>query len=98
MSDNRVVMGDDGSQGDRAVSGAVGAGSERLAAPDDSGAHAPGAGALVRHAVAGPGVDIGGHAEALDRDPHTIGRWASAFGEGGSKALIFEQTGGSPRP
>ena len=37
-------------------------------------------------------------AEALDRDPHTIGRWASAFGEGGSRALIFEQTGGSPPP
>ena len=35
-------------------------------------------------------------AEALERDPHTIGRWASAFGEGGSRALIFEQTGGSP--
>ena len=37
-------------------------------------------------------------AEALDRDPHTIGRWASAFGEGGPRALIFEQTGGSPQP
>ena len=37
-------------------------------------------------------------AEALDRDPHTVGRWASAFGEGGSRALIFEQTGGSPPP
>ena len=36
-------------------------------------------------------------AEALDRDPHTIGRWASAFGEGGPASLIFEQTGGSPR-
>ena len=36
-------------------------------------------------------------AEALERDPHTIGRWASAFGEGGPAALIFEQTGGSPR-
>ena len=35
-------------------------------------------------------------AEALDRDPHTIGRWASAFGEGGPASLIFEQTGGSP--
>ena len=35
-------------------------------------------------------------AEALERDPHTIGRWASAFGEGGPAALIFEQTGGSP--
>ena len=37
-------------------------------------------------------------AEALDRDPHTIGRWASAFGKGGPAALIFEQTGGSPPP
>ena len=37
-------------------------------------------------------------AEALERDPHTIGRWASAFGEGGATALIFEQTGGSPPP
>ena len=35
-------------------------------------------------------------AEALERDPHTIGRWASAFGEGGPAALIFEQTDGSP--
>ena len=37
-------------------------------------------------------------AEALERDPHTIGRWASVFGEGGPAALIFEQTGGSPPP
>ena len=35
-------------------------------------------------------------AAALERDPHTVGRWASAFGEGGPEALIFEQTGGSP--
>ena len=35
-------------------------------------------------------------AEALERDPHTIGRGASAFGEGGPAGLIFEQTGGSP--
>ena len=35
---------------------------------------------------------------ALERDPHTIGRWASAFGGGGPAALIFEQSGGSPRP
>ena len=34
-------------------------------------------------------------AEALERDPHTIGRWAAAFGEGGPAALIFEQSGGS---
>ena len=34
-------------------------------------------------------------AEALERDPHTIGRWASAFGEGGPAALREEaqQTG-----
>ena len=37
-------------------------------------------------------------AEALERDPHTIGRWASAFGEGGPAALIFEHSGGSPPP
>ncbi len=37
-------------------------------------------------------------AEALERDPHTIGRWAAAFGEGGPTALIFEQSGGSPPP
>ena len=37
-------------------------------------------------------------ADALERDPHTIGRWVSAFGEGGPAALMFEQTGGSPPP
>ena len=37
-------------------------------------------------------------AEALERDPHTIGRWASAFGAGGPAALIFEQTGNPPPP
>ena len=34
---------------------------------------------------------------ALERDAHTIGQWAKAFAEGGPKALVFEQTGGSPR-
>ena len=42
------------------------------------------------------GWTAAGTAEALERDPHTIGRWAVAFGEGGPAALIFEQTGGSP--
>ena len=37
-------------------------------------------------------------AEALERDPHTVGRWAAAFGEGGPTALMFEQSGGSPPP
>ena len=35
-------------------------------------------------------------AELLERAPHTIGQWAAAFGEGGPRALVFEQTGGSP--
>ena len=35
-------------------------------------------------------------AEALERDPHTIGRWLAAFGEVGPAALIFEHSGGSP--
>ena len=35
-------------------------------------------------------------ARALRRDPHTIGRWLAAFGQGGPAALIFEQSGGSP--
>ena len=37
-------------------------------------------------------------AHALERDPHTVGRWLAAFGEGGPAALIFEQSGGSPPP
>ena len=44
------------------------------------------------------GLTAAATTEALERDPHTIGRWASAFGAGGPAALIFEQTGGSPRP
>ena len=40
-------------------------------------------------------------AQAPERDRHTIGplrklRRMSAFGEGGSAALVFEQTEGSP--
>ena len=33
---------------------------------------------------------------ALERDAHTIGQWSKAFAAGGPKALVFEQTGGSP--
>ena len=44
------------------------------------------------------GWTASGTAQALGRDPHTIGRWAAAFGEGGPAALIFEQSGGSPPP
>ena len=42
------------------------------------------------------GLTAAATAEALERDPHTIGRWASACGAGGPAALLFEQTGGSP--
>ena len=42
------------------------------------------------------GWTASGTAQALGRDPHTIGRWAAAFGEGGPDALIFEQPGGFP--
>ena len=37
-------------------------------------------------------------AEALERDPHTVGEWLAAFGRGGPAALAFEQSGGSPPP
>jgi transposase len=35
-------------------------------------------------------------AEALERDPHTIGEWVAAFGRSGPAALAFGHTGGSP--
>ncbi len=44
------------------------------------------------------GLTASATAEALGRDAHTIGRWATAFNEGGPAALIFEQSGGSPPP
>ena len=37
-------------------------------------------------------------AQALERDPHTIGDWLSAFAQDGPAALAFEQSGGSPPP
>ena len=42
------------------------------------------------------GLTAAATAEALERDPHTIGRWALAFAESGPAALIFEQTGVPP--
>ena len=44
------------------------------------------------------GMTASATAQALGRDAHTIGRWAAAFSDGGPAALMFEQTGGSPRP
>ncbi len=37
-------------------------------------------------------------AEALEREPHTIGAWVAAFSDNGPTALVFEQSGGSPPP
>ncbi len=37
-------------------------------------------------------------AEALEREPHTIGKWVAAFSDDGPMALAFQQTGGSPPP
>jgi transposase len=37
-------------------------------------------------------------AAALERDPHTIGEWVTAFCRDGPAALAFVQTGGSPPP
>ena len=74
-------------------------GSLGLTAADDSGADTPQAGAVVRHAALGPGLDRIGHGQGAGTgDPHTVGRWAAAFGEGGPTVLMFEQSGGSPLP
>ena len=35
-------------------------------------------------------------ADALDRDPHTIGEWLAIFRQAGPAGLQFEHTGGSP--
>ena len=37
-------------------------------------------------------------AEALERNPHTIGTWVTAFGNAGPTALGFEQSGGGGAP
>ena len=74
----------------------MGNGCEGCAQEGDTGANASGAGTIAVWLLA-QGWTASAVAEALERDPHTIGRWA-AFGEGGPAALIFEQTGGSPPP
>ena len=37
-------------------------------------------------------------AEALERDPHTVGEWLASLRQAGPAGLGFEQTGGSPPP
>ena len=69
----------DGREGDRLVSGTMSDGSQGLAAADDSVADAPGSGnggmPLLLLAQGWTGSAI---ATTLERDPHTIGRWAAA--------------------
>ena len=37
-------------------------------------------------------------AEALERDPHTVGEWLERFRQDGPSGLAFEQSGGAPPP
>jgi transposase len=37
-------------------------------------------------------------AEALERDPHTVGDWLAAFRQAGPAGLGFDQSGGPPPP
>ena len=72
-------------------SGTLADGCQGFASADDSGAHAPGAWYAILLLAQG--------ARHLRRRRHWKGTltpldgWASAFGEGGPAALIFEQTG-----
>ena len=74
-------------------------GCQGFAQANDSGAHA--LGAVARHGDPLPGLDRHCHCRDLGTKfpyhrSHTIGRWAAAFGDGGSRSLIFERAGGSP--
>ena len=71
-------------------------GYQGFALADDSGAHAKGTGTLHAVRLLAQGWPASATAEALDRDPHTIGRCAAAFGEGGPAALMIEHFGGPP--
>ena len=53
---------------------------------------------MARRLVLAQGWTASGTAQPLGRDPHTIGRWAAAFGQGGPAALIFEQSRGGGGP
>ena len=44
------------------------------------------------------GWTAGQVADALERDPHTIGGWLAALRQAGPAGLGFEHTGGSPPP
>jgi transposase len=44
------------------------------------------------------GWTAGQVAEALERDPHTIGEWLATLRQAGPAGLAFEPPGGSPPP
>lgn len=44
------------------------------------------------------GWSAGQVADALARDPHTIGEWLAVLRQAGPGGLSFAHTGGSPRP
>jgi transposase len=44
------------------------------------------------------GWSAGEVADALERDPHTIGEWLEDFQQHGPAGMAFEQSGGSPPP
>ena len=60
---------DDERKGDRSVFGTMANGSQGFASTDDPGADAPGAGAVVRHLVAGPGLEGIGHGSGAGTGP-----------------------------
>ena len=64
---------------------------------DVLGAYAPGERTLANALwLLCRGMTASASAQALGRDAHTIGRWATAFSEGGPAALIFEHWGFPP--
>ena len=66
---------------------------------DVLGADASGKRTVARSVAPVPGHDRLGHCPGTWAGMlHTIGRWATAFSEGGPAALTFEQSGGSPPP
>ena len=60
---------DDERKGDRSVFGTMANGSQGFVSTDDPGADAPGAGAVVRHLVAGLGLEGSGHGSGAGAGP-----------------------------
>ena len=70
------VVGD-GCEGDRPVSGTMADRGQGSASVDDFGAYAPGTGSVAILLLV-QGWTAAEATEVLERDPHTIGRWAAA--------------------